>query len=153
MDEPVVVAEVGGAVDEVWLTLGVYGEDLDPAEVSALLRCEPTGAHRRGDRRRLSPPSKTGAWLLRVEGSAPVEPDDLVARLLDRLPGDPAFWAGLTSRYTVQLSFALFVAAWSRGFDLSARSVQRVAALGLTLGFSIYAEADADQPGPSDLVG
>jgi len=140
-----VIALVGGLIDETRLTLSVHGDDLDPDEVTRILSCSPSSSHRRGE---LTPRSRRpwpkGAWLLSVEGKAPVEPEHLLASLLDRLPSDSSVWESLRSRYSVALGFGLFQGAWNRGFDLSPGIIHRVAALGLGLGFDIYAPDDED---------
>lgn len=138
-----IVAEVGGPVDETRVTLGVYGPDVQPEEISALLRCTPTSAHRRGDARRPGiPPWPQGAWLLTVEGMAPAGPDEVVQQLLGRLPDDPAIWAQLAAKHTVRVTFGIFVGAWNRGFELSPAAVRQLAVLGVPIGFDIYADAD-----------
>lgn len=142
---PEVLATVGGMIDETRLTLSVHGDDLDPDEVTRLLSCSPTHSRRRGDPRpRSQHPYTNGCWLLSVEGKAPVEPDHPLASLLDRVPSDPSVWDTLRTRYSVALGFGLFQGAWNRGFDLSAGVLARVAALGLGLGFDIYADDDGD---------
>ena len=142
---PEVIAMVGGLIDETRLTLSVHGDDLDPDEVTRMLSCSPSGSHRRGELApRSARPYRKGAWLLSVEGKAPVEPEHLLASLLDRLPSDPNVWEALRGRYSVALGFGLFQEAWNRGFDLSPGIVQRVAELGLGLGFDIYADGDED---------
>lgn len=40
---------VGGPVDRVTVSLRVFGDDLDPVEVTTLLGCQPTEARRRGE--------------------------------------------------------------------------------------------------------
>ena len=40
---------VGGAVSRTTASLRIGGDDLDPDEITALLRCEPTNSHRKGD--------------------------------------------------------------------------------------------------------
>ena len=143
--KPEVVAMVGGLIDETRLTLSVHGDDLDPDEVTRLLGCSPSRSNRRGDLRpRSGTPHPRGAWLLTLEGKAPVEPEHLLASLLDRLPSDPSVWDALRARHSVALGFGLFQEAWNRGFDLSPGVIHRVAALGLGLGFDIYADGDED---------
>jgi hypothetical protein len=138
-------AEVGGPIDLTRVTLGIYGVDLDPDEISALLGCSPTHAHRRGDLRpRGVPPWPKGAWLLSVEGKSPTEPEELLNQLLEKLPMDPAVWRNLRARFTVQLGFGLFLDAWNRGFDLSPATLERVSQLGASLDFNIYPEGHED---------
>src|SRR5438046_9667433 len=134
-----VVGEAGGLIDETHVTLAVLGDDLDPDEISTLLRCKPTSAHRRGDPTPRSGRSYAkGAWLVSMRGKAPIEPEQLLTALLAMLPSDPAVWDGLRQRFTVQLLFGLFLGAWNRGFDLSPAVLERVLKIGTPLGFDIY---------------
>ena len=137
---PHIIAEVGGLVDETHVMLGIYGHDLQPEEISIVLGCSATSGHRRGDTRGSGPPFTQGAWILKVEGKAPVEPDKLVQGLLSRVLIEPITWEQLVAKYRIRLSFTLFVGAWTRGFELSPTTVERLARLGIVIGFSIYAD-------------
>lgn len=138
-----IVAEVGGPVDETRVTLGIHGAELDPAEISKLLGCPPTSAHRRGDPRASGlPPWPQGCWLLCVEGEAPTRPEELVDQLLRGLPMDTAIWEHLRTKYTVRVTFGIHIGDWNRGFELSPASVERLASLGAPVGFDIYVDAD-----------
>jgi hypothetical protein len=137
------LAEVGGLVDEARLTLGIYGPDVVPDDITLALGVAPSRSHSRGDARpRGLPPYTEGAWLLVVEGRSPVGPEDLVHRLLDQLPSDNKLWKDIVERHSVRLSFGLFTGSWNRAFELSVRSLRRLCDLGLPVGFSIYADGD-----------
>jgi hypothetical protein len=139
--KPETFVEVGGPIDETRVTLGIHGDDLDPDELSVLLKCGPSAAHRRGDRRpRNVPPWPSGAWLLSVKGKAPTGPEELLTTLLDRLPQDPSVWDVVRQRFTLRLSCGVFVDAWNRGFDLSPAALKRITALGASFTVNIYAE-------------
>src|SRR5574341_1076894 len=145
-EDPKIIAEVGGLVDEARVTRGVYGPDLDPEEISTALNCAPTSAHRRGDARGPRRPGwAKGAWLLAVEGRSPVGPDEILDRLLGRLPDDPGVLRRLAAKYSVRVRFGLFVGEWNRGFELSPRSIERLAALGVSVGFDMYADPGRDR--------
>jgi hypothetical protein len=137
-----IIGEIGGLVDTSRLTLGIYGEGLDPDEISRLLGCAPSTAHRRGDAPRRGPPYAEGAWLLSVEGQSPTGPEELVHLLLASLPADDGLWADLRSKFRLRLGFGIFTEGWNRGFVLSAEAVRRINALGAGLGFDIYANLD-----------
>jgi hypothetical protein len=141
--KPEVIGEAGGLVDKTRLTLGVHGEDLDPDEISRLIGCAPTTAHRRGDARRSGTPWPKGAWLLSVEGHSPTGPEELVHLLLARLPTDASLWSELRARYRVTLGFGIFTERWNRGFDLTANAISRIESLGVGVGFDIYADLEA----------
>ena len=138
-----IIAEVGGLVDETGVCLAVYGDDLNPDDVSARLGCSPTHCHRRGDQR--SPnslPYPQGAWFLETRGEAPTGPEQLIRRLLMRLPNDPQVWIGLASNYDVQLRIAIHFSRWNKGFDMSKEVVAMISNLHATIGFDLYGYGD-----------
>jgi hypothetical protein len=140
-----VIAEVGGPPDESSVCLALYGPDLDPDEVTALLGCKATDSHRRGDRKGPeSPPFKQGAWLFSLRGEAPTEPDQLFRRLLLRLPSDEKVWRELSSRFEIRVTIAAHFAGWNKGFELSSDIVAAIARMHATLGTDIYAYHDED---------
>lgn len=144
------IAVVGGVVDESGATLAVYGPDLDPDEVTAALRVQPTRSHRRGFQR--SPrarPALVGAWFLEVRGTAPSGPDHQIRRLLMRLPGPGEAWTTLRERYDIQLFIGIHMTGWNKGFALEPDVVARLATLGCRLGFDLYAYPDDEEPDPS----
>jgi hypothetical protein len=140
--KPEIIGEAGGLVDESRLTLGIHGEDLDPDEISRLLGCAPTSAHRRGDLRRTGPPWPKGGWLLSVEGKSPTGPEELVHLLLARLPADEGLWCDLRRRFRLQLSFGIFTERWNRGFELSPEAIRRIDSIGAGVGLDIYANLE-----------
>jgi hypothetical protein len=144
-----VIATVGGSVDEVRVTLALYGDDLDPAEVSHLLGCQPTNAHRRGEIRiGKKTGHKTvytqGAWFLSAEGRAPRTADDLTSDLLAKVSAEDSLWLEMRKRFDVQMRYGIFVEAWNRGFGLSREVIQRVARIHATLEFDIYANLEGE---------
>lgn len=138
-----VLAEVGGPIDEVNVTLGLYSEDLEPEEVSRVLGVEPTSAHRRGESRRPEgPPYRLGAWLLTEHGGDAELAEAILDRLLKRLPEDQAVWRDLRMRHDIQLRFGLHMTGRNKGLSIPLRHVARIAELGATMEFDIYAYAE-----------
>lgn len=136
-----VLAIVGGPVDEASVALALYSDDLDPDEVTAALGCSPTTAHRKGYRKRESSvPARTGAWILEERGKPPVSVDDLLEKLLARLPTDKAVWQHLAGRHQLQLRFGIFIEGWNRGFSISSNWMQRFADMRVSMEFDLYAE-------------
>lgn len=137
---------VGGPIDEVSVTLGIHGDDLDPDEVTSILGRNPTAAHRRGDlhskgrgvRRR-------GAWLLSVRGKSPTSPASLLNDLLDLVTSEPEAWASLLRRFDVGVGFGLLILGWNRGFDLPHATLRRLVALGLSVDFDVYSDDPVDE--------
>lgn len=140
-----VIAEVGGVVDESRVSLAIYGDDLDPDVVSEVLRCAPSHSHRNGDRRsQTSPPFRTGAWILTIEGRAPRGPNELIDELLARFPVDAVFWRALTERYRVSVRVGIHAGGWNRGFDLPLGTVTALAQRGIGVGFDLYFYGEED---------
>jgi hypothetical protein len=135
------ILSFGGPIDAAALSLNIYGDDLDPDEITGLLgvaadaQSTPRGQHATGQ-----PGFPDGCWTHKVESAGPGNPaDQALAGLLDRLPSDPSLWACLVQSYQIQIFFPVGFMDCNKGFGLSALNVQRVAALGLGLEFGLYA--------------
>lgn len=133
----------GGLIDSSKATLAIYGDDLDPEQVTAKLGVAPTRSQRRGvlakDR---TVAARVGAWFLSEQGAAPEGPNELAHRLKKRLPEDPVLWASLGEEVSIQMRFGLFQEAWNRGFDLDPEVVAWLGRIGATLVFDIYANGE-----------
>lgn len=142
---------VGGEVDRVELSLRVRGQGLNPAEVTALLRIEPTFAARMGDSvRRGSAMVKQpiGIWTYDLPTSTEWLLDDAITTLLARMPSEPTVWGQLSARYSVDIFCGLFLASMNRGTKLSAATMQELASRKIDMGLDIYAPP-AEEPSPA----
>ena len=91
--------------DEFCASLRIFGEELDPDEVSRLLGCAPTESTRRGDvvqRRTRSIMASQGFWRLSTENSAENIETQLLT-LFARLTDDFSVWQSLTTRFDADL--------------------------------------------------
>jgi hypothetical protein len=82
------------------------GEDLDPDEVTALLRCPPTIAQRKGDpwSARYRQRQRTrGAWILETALARETEVEAHITHLLDQVSTDLAVWQQINTRYFSRL--------------------------------------------------
>jgi Domain of unknown function (DUF4279) len=136
---------VGGPVERVKVSLRIFGEDLDPDEISVLLNCEPTRKARKGDvvaevegHQRVSP---FGSWLLGSTESESVDLEEQVLKLLPRVSPDRGVWQRLTQDYKVDLFCGVFLneGSWNRGFSLTPKVLKELADRNLMIGFDIYA--------------
>jgi hypothetical protein len=142
------VVRVGGPIDEIGVCFAVYGEELDPDRVTALLGCPPTSSHRRGEQRGpRNPPFMKGAWLLAVRGRAPRQVEELTVELMDRLPRDEKMLQRVRDVYEVQLRIALHLGGFNEGFELSPGVVEKIAKLRVPVLFDIYADAEEPSSG------
>jgi hypothetical protein len=141
---------VGGPVDQATVSLRLFGDDLDPDQISVSLGCEPTAARRKGDiipDKRYHRVAPTGSWLLQDPVSS-LAIQEQVGRLLDRVTGDLAVWRDLKRRFRVDLFCGLFLEDWNRGFSLSPDLMRRLADRGLEVGFDIYGYWPEEFPTP-----
>ncbi len=154
---------IGGPIDEVRVSLCLYGDDLAPDEVTGLLGCEPTQAARKGEplikksrcRIRTLPSqqrvpssrkpriSRIGVWILSGEWSA-TDIEEQVSALLQRVSDDLAVWNQL-SRYRLKITCGLSLRAWNRGLELSSELLQQLAARHLGLSFDIYCNCEDEE--------
>jgi hypothetical protein len=129
----------GGPVDRWKVALRVYGQELDPDRVSALLCCEPSSAALKG-----TPFPKKGRWILEIDSKECGENDDVddgIRMLLARLPSDPDVWVSLTNIYNVDVFCALFITAPNRGFGITTEVSRLLSDRGLQIGFDLYLDA------------
>jgi len=130
---------VGGPVDEVRVSVAIYSDDLEPAKLSELLSCTPTSAHRKGERKHEgSAPFRNGVWTLTEEGTTPETVDQVLRRLLLRLPDDPALWQKISDEHDVQLRFGIHMTGWNKGFTISEETMARLSRMRLSFDFDLY---------------
>jgi hypothetical protein len=140
---------VGGDVDRCSVGICLYGDDLDPDSVTALLGAKPTSACRKGDITRgkvYDRVEKQGKWLLMIEFQRGVALGNLINRLLDQVSDDLGVWRTLSSQHQADLSCGLQLECWNRGLGLSPRTLGRIAERGLKLEFDIYYIGESDPP-------
>jgi hypothetical protein len=123
--------------------LRVFGDDLDPLEVSTLLCAEPTRGWRKGEAKGLTSSGKTilartGAWLLSVPDRSPGDLEGQLCELFAALTGDLSVWRDLTERYECDVFCGLFMRAGNEGADLEPDTVAQLASRGLAIRLDIY---------------
>ena len=136
----------GGPVDEVSISLRVFGDDLDPSEITTLLRVQPTSSCRKGDifrGKRYDRIEETGRWLYAKDASQD-DLDKIIGVFLATLPDDLAIWNSITNRFMVDLFLGVCMRDWNRGFDLKRDTLRRLADRRLEIGFDMY--CDVTQP-------
>ena len=130
---------IGGGSSKVTASLRVFGEWLDPEDISRQLGCLPTSTTRKGDPLSYGRVSDIGMWSLQEDGST--IPETVVDALLAKLTPDLAVWHELGSKYRMDIFCGVFFGSeneGSGGFSLSPTLVQSLAERGLEIGFDIY---------------
>jgi len=136
------LVRIGGAVRDSAVALRLFGDELDPGEVTRLLGCAPTKCARKGD---VIPDPKyhrverRGRWLLDSACPRTVPLDEQVEALLARVTGDLEVWKDLGRRFKMDLFCGVFMDEENRGFLLEAGLVRKLSDRGLAIGFDIYA--------------
>jgi hypothetical protein len=129
------------AIARVRVSLRVFGDGLEPDEVSALLGHEPTRSHRKGDPVRGDKGSgvePTGVWILDSNLSEKAELEEHVEALLSIVSNDDDEWASLTNELSASILCSVFLDQYNEGFEVSPRLSQALAERGLVIAFDIY---------------
>ncbi len=129
------------------VSIRFFGDDLEPQELTRLLGAQPSRAKRKGENWTVASgetrTARRGSWLINYsEESSPVEIDEQVNALLDRLTDDTAVWLDLARRYEADVSCGLFLDNWNEGFSLAKFTLKRLSDRNLSIGFDIYAPTD-----------
>ncbi|GMV31258.1 MAG: hypothetical protein AMXMBFR59_33830 [Rhodanobacteraceae bacterium] len=135
--------------DHSGATLRLFGDDLDPDTIGALLGASPTRFWRKdqelvGSATGVVRVARTGSWQL---GATRREPEDLEGQVLDileKLTQDLSVWESL-ARYQPDLLCGLFMGRSNNGLSLCATTLLKLGQRGIALELDIY---DAGAQGP-----
>ncbi len=121
-------------------SLRIFGDSLDPAEISRLLNCLPTASERRGE---LMGPlgnivARTGGWKLRIEREDGDNLSEQVVRLLKATNPDPRVWADLAERYIVDVYCGVWLDEPGQGLKLKPAVVAELGQRGISIEFDVY---------------
>jgi hypothetical protein len=129
------------SIRAVNVSLRIFGDDLDPEGVSALLGGEPSWGHSRGDAiDGDSLPAATGSWVLETSLPENAELEDHIAGMFAKLTGDIDEWATLTTRFSADVRCVLVAGSGREGFDLSPRLAQGLADRGVVISFVLLGD-------------
>jgi hypothetical protein len=130
------------AVSKTRASLRIFGDDLDPDEISALLGVPPTLSEKKGevriDKRGVEQISRTGRWLLQVTRRQPGDLDSQLVELLSPLTPDTGVWRSLVARFKLDIFCGLFMKESNEGLELRPETLEMISSRGLSLGFDIY---------------
>ena len=122
-------------------SLRIFGDDLEPDEVTALLGASPTHAVRRGDLRSTRPetrPARAGSWRLQSGYAKPGDLDVQIHDLLALTTDEPAVWKTIHERYQADLFCGLFMQTGNDGLSLKPETLVAIVSRGLELQLDIY---------------
>jgi Domain of unknown function (DUF4279) len=130
-------------------TLRISGDDLQPAEITRLLGCDPSAAQAKGDQiigrntgsARIA---STGMWRLVAFKREPEDLDGQITELLSKVTDDLNVWGSIARTYQLDLFCSLFMGGSNEGLSISPESM---IALGLR-----HIELDLDLYGVDEAV-
>ncbi len=135
-----------GPVSKSALSLGFWGNDVDPEEISKLLGGEPTVGVAKGGTWQTGTgvlkTARTGSWRRRIERSQPADLSSQLAAALEALTDDLAIWQGLSSRHRGRVFCGLFLREPNEGLILDPDVMRKISERGLSLDLDIYAAHD-----------
>ena len=125
-------------------TLRIWGDELVPEDVTALLGREPTLSCAKGDPIAGNPKddartAATGAWHLQATDRLPADIDTQVRELLGGMTSDLAIWRKLREKYRVDLFCGLFMGHGNEGLAISPYTLVSLGVRGIELALDVYA--------------
>ena len=131
------------------VSLRIFGDDLEPANISQLLGATPTKSALRGSEKicQISGKTriaKTGSWHLSSVETAPENLNAQVAEILSCLTTDLAVWRQLSLHYQIDMYCGLFMGHWNDGMSLSVDTMLALGQRGIALNLDIYQSDKAD---------
>jgi hypothetical protein len=137
-----------GQLRETRATLGFYGDDLDPDEITAHLGVRPTVGVRRGEPWLTSlgatKTAPTGSWRLHASDQQPGDLNAQIEYLLGVVSSDRVTWQVITSKYRAVLFCGLFLEEWNGGLVLPPATLAAAGSRGLLLDLDIYGPEGSD---------
>lgn len=126
------------ALAETIVCLRIFGDDLDPDEMTNLLGCSPTASARKGDIRDKGFKERTGRWQLEADVRVPGDISSQIKELFANLVCDIEVWESIKKRYQCDIFCGLFMNEGNEGLELDPSTLLMLGSRGLQLGFDIY---------------
>lgn len=130
------------------VSLLIDGDDLDPSEITMLLRSEPSLGVVKGDLFVTSLGkeirAKTGKWQLNEEWERPSDINRQVFDLLKNLTENLDAWSIITRQFHCYISVGGYLNDWTGGFTMKASTAKLLSDRGLAIDFDLYAPDASD---------
>jgi hypothetical protein len=129
--------------------LRIFGDSLQPEEITQILRCAPTEGQRTGEVIRYTSGRertvKCGNWRLVAERAEPEDVNGQIRSLMSQVVSDPDVWKSLVGRFDVDIYCGLFMQGSNDGLCLAPDVMALLGARGIQLGLDIYSAGDDDE--------
>lgn len=127
-------------------SIGFYGDDLDPSEITRQLGCEPTVGVAKGGtwitEMGAEKVARTGSWRLVAERRAPADLDGQIRHLFSAINDDFAAWRSLAGRFRGRVFCGVFLASGNDGLTLRPETLRMIGERGLVLDLDIYEQPE-----------
>lgn len=90
--------------------------------------------------------AKSGCWIFEVARREPGDLDGQIKELFSALTEDLSAWRALAARYKPDLFVGLFLIKGNEGIELSAESIEILAARGVSISLDIYGPTEKAVP-------
>ncbi|MCP4284799.1 MAG: DUF4279 domain-containing protein [Gammaproteobacteria bacterium] len=127
-------------------SLRIFGDNLEPTEITKLLGKEPDRAYRKGDEvpvaNGTTRVARTGSWSVSVDRKSPGDLDAQITEILDGTSEDLGHWRYLASRFQVEMFCGLFLEEWNEGLSVSAATSTLLGSRGISLELDVYCHGE-----------
>ncbi|NML07675.1 DUF4279 domain-containing protein [Sphingomonas sp. G-3-2-10] len=131
-----------GALHKSAASIGFFGDDLNPAEITAALGAEPDVGVRKGGLWKTASGTEKlaarGYWRIEGQRCEPGDLDGQINDLLDRLSDNFTAWRSFSERFRGRIFCGLFLASGNEGLTLRSDTLARMGERGLLLDIDIY---------------
>ena len=138
-----------GPLEKTAASLRFFGDDLDPAEITARLQGTPTVGVKKGGTwltsRGSEKVAQKGSWRLTTPRRSPGDLDAQIDELFAQLTTDTTVWRDLATRFQADIFCGLFLSGGNQGTSLMPETLMAVGARGLVLNFDIYGAELGDE--------
>lgn len=139
-------ARMGGPFIRSFFILEIYGDELNPDEVSSTLGVQPTKCYRKGDESpRGSQYRRTGGWFI-DSGEQLLSDEEPGAALFEQwvasLPADRESWDRLKNQFDVRIRLVGYTDQMNAEFRLTPTAAAELASRSLPVVFDPYLSLD-----------
>lgn len=130
------------AIAQTTACLRLFGDDLNPDDVTQVMGVAATKSCRKGDVRSGSSDrqyiEKSGSWRFEVAEQKPGNLDAQIQQILTSLTADMSVWSDLSMRYRIDIFCGLFMNEGNEGLDISPETLHAMGQRGIALWLDIY---------------
>lgn len=141
------------------VSLRIFGDALDPDELTALLKCQPSQSHRKGEHILRRDGSsiwnentsrysmrKTGMWSLQAQASEPADIEGQMQAVLAQLPSSPETWNTISQKFRFKIEFfcGYFMRRSNEDLVMSAAILKELSQRHIQIWFDMYAAMEEE---------